>query len=304
MARSPALDVLFGQNHGVLADPNFQLTLLANLAAPLGTALVSPLLDSLTTPFGVSSTNVGLMITTFTAPGIFIIPLSGFLTDYYGRKPVLLFGLPLSGPAGTAIAFTTDFRVALGLRALQGAGLAGITPVLITSIGDMYDGERETTGQGIRFGVSGLTTAVFPVLAGFLVVVAWQYPFLLYGIAIPIAAVVYFRFDEPLAASGTSPDRPTETPAESTDDERYLSKMGDVIARVHVVSFLVVRAVPVVLYIGFLTYNSIGVLVAALEFSGAVQWTLTGVGLVGVSAGVASVLVMTATTPRSVYSST
>jgi len=293
----------------------------------------------------------------------------------------------------------------------------------------MYDGERETTGQGIRFGVSGLTTAVFPVLAGFLVVVAWQSPFLLYGIAVPIAAVVYFRFDEPSAASGTSPDRPTETPAESTDDERYLSKMADVIARVHVVSFLVARAVPVFLYIGFLTYNSIvvvrlgggtpqqagvlvaaasvlyalsatqagrisaffdsttyalvganvclggglivfvllpafetallgtasiglgfgvtlslyrsivtdlapenhrgglvsvgetvgrvaatvspvaiGVLVAALEsafgFSGAVRWTLTGVGLVGVSAGVASVLVMTATTPRSVYSST
>jgi MFS family permease len=120
MDRSPALDVLFGQNHGVLTDPNFQLILLANLAAPLGTALVSPLLDSLTTPFGVSSTNVGLMVTMSTAPGIFIIPLSGFLTDYYGRKPVLLFGLLLFGSAGTAIAFTTDFRVALGLRALQG----------------------------------------------------------------------------------------------------------------------------------------------------------------------------------------
>jgi len=149
---------------------------------------------------------------------------------------------------------------------------------------------------------------MFPVLAEFLMVVAWQHPFLLYGIAVPIAAVVYFRFDEPSAASGTSPGRPTETPAESTDDERYLSKMADVIARVHVVSFLVARAVPVFLYIGFLTYNSIGVLVAVLEsafgFSGAVRWTLTGVGLVGVSAGVASVLVMTATTPRSVYSST
>lgn len=90
MACSSALDVLFGENHCTVADRNFQLILLANLAAPLGTALVSPLLDSLTTPFGVSSANIGLMITVFTAPGIFVITLSGFLTDYYGRKPVLL----------------------------------------------------------------------------------------------------------------------------------------------------------------------------------------------------------------------
>lgn len=247
------LAVLFGDDYDIVAEREFQLVLLANLAAPLGTSLLSPLLDSLTTPFGVSSTEIGLLITAFTAPGILIIPFSGALADNYGRKPVLVFGLLLFGTTGTSIALTSDFQIALGLRLLQGAGLACITPVLITSIGDMYDGSRETTGQGLRFGVSGLTATVFPALAGLLVVVAWQYPFLIYGIAIPIAVVVYVWFEEPSSATDTTVG--TRSPGAS--DDRYLETMLDILTHVKVGSYLVARIVPVFVYIGFLTYNSI-----------------------------------------------
>lgn len=248
-----SLGAAFGEDHDVLADSNFRIVLLANIAAPLGTALLSPVLDSLRDPFAVSATEIGLLITAFTAPGIVLIPLTGIVADRYGRKPVLVVGLVLFGTAGSAIAGTTDFRIAVGLRFLQGAGLAGITPVLITCIGDMYAGDREATAQGLRFGTSGLTTAVFPVIAGFLVVFAWQYPFFLYAMALPLAAIVYRRFDEPAAVS----PRGESQSSSSTRIDHYLRTVASLLSRPHVIAFLVARAIPVFLYIGFLTYVSI-----------------------------------------------
>jgi MFS family permease len=143
--------------------------------------MVSPVLDSLIEPFGTSAADIGLIISFWTAPGVVVIPVAGVLADRYGRKPVLVASLVAFGFGGTGIAFTTDFRVVLALRFLQGTGYGGLVPVITTSIGDMYDGSREVTGQGLRLTVNGASGTVFPLLAGVLVVVAWQYPFLVRG---------------------------------------------------------------------------------------------------------------------------
>jgi len=132
---------LFGDDAEILRDSDFQLLLAANVLGALGTALVSPTLNSLTGPFGVSAADIGLFMSAFTAPAIVMIPLAGLLADRYGRKKVLIVGLLVFGAAGVTIAFTTEFITGVGLRALQGIGFAGITPVIITSIGDMYEGE-------------------------------------------------------------------------------------------------------------------------------------------------------------------
>jgi MFS family permease len=240
----PSARTLFGEDADVLSDTNFRLLLLANIMGPLGPALVSPMLDTLSGPFGVSETAVGLMISAFIAPGIVLIPLAGVLADRYGRRVVLVAGLVLFGVGGTAIAFTTDFRVVLALRVMQGVGAAGMVPVIIASIGDIYRGTTEATAQGLRFTSSGLSQTVFPALAGVLVVIAWQYPLFIYGLSLPIAALVALRFDEP------APDRDRE----AGDTIRRLARF---VARPHVLAMLVVFVTPPFLYIGFLTYVSV-----------------------------------------------
>jgi MFS family permease len=79
-----------------------------------------------------------------------MIPVAGALADRYTRKLVLIAALLLFGLAGAAIGFTTDFGVVLALRVVQGFGFAGLNPIIVTSIGDMYTHEKEATGQGIR----------------------------------------------------------------------------------------------------------------------------------------------------------
>ena len=137
-----SLQSLFGDDAAIIRERDFRLLLLANVLPVLGSSLLSPVLNSLIEPFGTSPADVGLMISVFTAPGIVIIPVTGVLADRYGRKPVLVTALVVFGLAGSAIALTTEFRIALGLRLLQGVGFAGISPIIITSIGDLYAGAK------------------------------------------------------------------------------------------------------------------------------------------------------------------
>ena len=240
------IETLFGDDADVLRRPQYQLLLLANINAALGTVLVSPLLEALTGPFGITEAEAGLMITMFTAPSVVGIPIVGAIADRYGRKPVLVVGLVLFGGAGTGIALATEFRLALGLRVLQGIGYAGITPVVITSIGDLYTDAREATAQGLRFTSSGAAQATFPVLAGLLVTAAWQYPFLLFAIAIPIAVLVQLFYEEPPAVS-------TE---DTSGETSYIGDLFRLVLRRRVFAAIVALAVPAFMYIGFLAYNS------------------------------------------------
>lgn len=216
----------------------------------LGTALVSPVLDSLIEPFGTTSANIGMMMSIFTAPAIVMIPITGLLADRYGRKLVLSVSVALFGVAGSAIALTTDYRLILGLRLLQGVGFAGTNPVIITSIADLYAGEREATGQGLRFMVSGLSGSVFPLFAGALVVLAWRFPFFLYALAVPVALAVYLWFD---GQSSDSSNREHGT----TDLRSYVRSLLELVRMRRVLAMVVARSLMATIFIGFLTYNSL-----------------------------------------------
>ncbi len=238
---------LAGDDASVVADRGFQVVLLASVASPLGASVVSPILDSLTGPLGVSEAQVGLLMAVFTAPGVVLVPVVGVVSDRYGRKPVLAVGLALFGLAGVAISLTTDFATALALRLLQGVGYAGIAPVLIASVGDLYRGAREATAQGLRFTTVGASLTVFPLASGLLVGVAWQAPFLLYAVALVASAVVLVAFDEPTREART----------DGGGVGWNLGALASLVRQPHVAATLVGRAIPSFLWFVFLTHNSL-----------------------------------------------
>lgn len=272
------LQTLFGDDAAVLYERNFQLLLLASLSSPLGASVVSPILEGLTGPLGVSSARAGLLMAVFTAPAVVLIPAVGVLSDRWGRKPILTGGLLLFGLAGLAIPLTTDFRVVLGLRFLQGVGYTGIAPVLITSVGDIFadDSDAEASAQGLRFTAVGISLTVFPVLSGALVALAWQYPFYLYGLAVPTALVVFLLFDDPADES-------------EREGDGSVGALLSLASHPRVAATLVGRAVPSFLWFVFLTYNSVvvvrfldgspgvaGVLVAAASVASSVSAAQSG----------------------------
>lgn len=256
------LQRLFGAEATVARDRAFQVLLLGSVISPIGSSVVSPVLEALAGPYGVSIAQVGLLMSAFTAPSIVAIPLVGALSDRIGRRPVLVAGLVVFGLAGGAAALTTDFRVVVGLRLVQGLGYTGIGPVLITSVGDLYAGEREATAQGLRFATVGLSLAAFPVLAGFLVGLNPRLPFALFVLALPVAVVVLLTLEEPTesgppdgGADGAGIDPRDDTTTGSGNDGG--ATLTDRLRDPFVLGTLVGRAVPSFLWFAFLTYASV-----------------------------------------------
>lgn len=242
-------NLLFGRHAKQLRDTQLQVLLLAGITAPLAVSLISPIFDALIDPFGASPSSIGLLVSAYTAPALVMIPLTGILSDRYGRKPILIVGLLLFGTAGAVISVVTEFWMALLLRGIQGVGSAGISPIVITSIGDLYSDAEAATGQGLRIGAVGAAQAVFPVLAAAVVILSWRLPFLLYGMAIPIAVIVYFRFEEPSSVDTNS----------TGQTRSYRKELFRLAIRPTVFLILLAYTGPIFLYFGFQAYVSVHV---------------------------------------------
>lgn len=182
-----AVTWLFGEDGGVIAEDEVQVMTVASAALVLNTLMLSPILADLTGPFSVSETRIGLLVTAVTAPAVVVIPIMGVLADRFGRKALLVPGLIVFGAAGAAIGFVDSFRVALALRFVQGIGYAAAMPITVILLGDIYEGSREATAQGLRTAGLFVVSTLAPWVAGLLVVHSWRYPFALYAATIPVA---------------------------------------------------------------------------------------------------------------------
>lgn len=182
-------------------SPTLFAVLATTLLTPMDVPLVSPALTEVQSAFGVSAGSAGLLITVYALPGILVAPLIGSLADRIGRRCVLSGCLALFGLAGTAIAFTNDFTVALGLRALQGLAAGSVLSALaMTVVGDRYSGAEHDAVMGVTSAMLSLGTAVYPVVGGYLAARAWNAPFLVYATALPVAGLVFVALDEETSA--------------------------------------------------------------------------------------------------------
>jgi MFS family permease len=178
-------------------SPALIAILAATLMTPMDVPLISPVLPEIQAAFGISESRAGLLITVYALPGIVLAPVIGALADRIGRRYVLSGCLALFGLAGTAIAFTNAFTVALGLRLVQGVAAGSLLSALaMTAVGDRYTGTQHDAVMGITAAMLSLGTAVYPLLGGFLAEYAWNGPFLLYALTLPVAGLVLIGLDD------------------------------------------------------------------------------------------------------------
>lgn len=176
--------------------PAGMLVYSASAVGVLGTAAMSPVLPVMLTGLDLTEAEVGLMMTLFTLPVIFSVPLVGWLADRVGRRPVFATSLVLFGLTGSTIFFVTDFTAILALRTLQGVAFGGVIPLGVVIVGDMFSGEAEIGAHGLRVTVVNAGATLFPVLMGALATIAWNVPFLLFAVAIPAGLLVVRHLPE------------------------------------------------------------------------------------------------------------
>jgi MFS transporter, ACDE family, multidrug resistance protein len=181
----------------VYKDPNLHVVFGVTLMAVMGTASITPAFPKMVQELGISPGQVGLLVTAFTLPGVFLTPLCGVLADRYGRKRILVPSLILFGLAGSACFLSQDFNLLLGLRLLQGVGAVALTLLSVTIIGDLYSGHDRTAAMGYNSSVLSFGTASYPAIGGALAMLGWYYPFLLPLVAIPIGFLALFSLRNP-----------------------------------------------------------------------------------------------------------
>lgn len=163
----------------------FSVTILA----VMGVSSITPTFPVIKHTLGLSSGQVGLLITVFTLPGVVLTPLYGILIDRVSRRKVLIPVLLLYGLAGSLVPLGRNFRIMLLFRFLQGVGNAPLTTLSLTLISDGFRADRRNAVMGYNAAVLSIATAVFPALGGVLATAAWQIPFYLPLIAIPVAVL-------------------------------------------------------------------------------------------------------------------
>lgn len=176
---------------------NIAVIFLITLMGVMGVASITPAFPSIIEHFNITPSQVTLLITVFTFPGIFLAPVIGVLADRYGRKTILLPSLFLFGVTGVACFFTNDWQVLLVLRFFQGIGAASFGMLNVTIIGDLYEGEKRGAVMGYNASVLSIGTAAYPAIGGALAMAGWQFPFLLPFLAIPTALLVTFWLKNP-----------------------------------------------------------------------------------------------------------
>src|SRR6266516_4467640 len=96
------------------------------------------------------------------------IPIYGKLSDLFGRKPIMLFGIVvfLTGSALCGAAQSMDQLIAF--RAFQGLGAAALEPMAITIIGDLFPPRERGKWQGVGGSIYGLAAILGPLVGGWI----------------------------------------------------------------------------------------------------------------------------------------
>ena len=158
-----------------------------SVAVIMGVNLVYPLLPPMMAEFGLGTSSVGLIVTVYTLPAILLTPVAGALADLWGRRPLLFGGMLLFGVGGAGVALAPSLGWVLALRVLQGIGASAITPLTITLLSDLLQGERETSAQGAKVVLDRIGLSIIPAIGGALALRSWRLAFGLYTLAVPIA---------------------------------------------------------------------------------------------------------------------
>src|ERR1700726_3206752 len=163
-------------------------TILGSSLAFIDGTVVNVALPAVQTNFHATVIDVQWVVESY---GLFLgalILAGGSLGDLFGRRLMFLVGVGIFATASIGCGFASNIQQLIIARSVQGVGAAFLVPGSLSIISACFDEKTRGQAIGTWSGFTAITTALGPVLGGWLIQHAsWHWVFL---INVPIAAAV------------------------------------------------------------------------------------------------------------------
>ena len=163
-------------------------TILGSAMTFVDATVVNVALPALQADLGATITDVQWVIEAYALFLGALILVGGSLGDQFGRKRVFLAGVVCFTVASIFCGIAPSARILIAARAFQGIGAAFLVPGSLAIITATFDAADRGRAIGTWSGFSAITTAIGPVLGGWLIEhVSWRAVFFL---NVPFAIIV------------------------------------------------------------------------------------------------------------------
>lgn len=132
-------------------------------------SVVNLALPAVQADFGAASTALQWVINAYLLMLVSFMLIGGSLGDRYGLRRVFMLGTAVFAIGALGCAFAPSLPLLTTARLIQGLGGALLVPTSLALIGSHFNEEERGRAIGTWAGASALTTAIGPVLGGWLV---------------------------------------------------------------------------------------------------------------------------------------
>jgi EmrB/QacA subfamily drug resistance transporter len=183
-------------------------TILGSSMAFIDSTVVNVALPALQTSLHANVIGVQWVVEAY---GLFLgalILAGGSLGDLFGRRLIFLIGVGIFAVASFACGLAPNIQLLIAERSIQGVGAALLVPGSLSIIGASFDEQTRGQAIGTWSGFTVITSALGPVVGGWLVEHAsWRWAFFINApIAVAVIAISLWRVPESKNADGEKVD--------------------------------------------------------------------------------------------------
>lgn len=134
----------------------------------VGVGLITPILPELIIEFGASGRAIGLLVAAYGITQFLLSPITGQLSDRYGRKVFIVVGVIIFAVAKFMFAIGDELWMLYTSRLLEGVAAALIIPPMLAYVADITTTEERAKGNSLLAAAMSFGFVIGPGLGGLL----------------------------------------------------------------------------------------------------------------------------------------
>jgi DHA1 family tetracycline resistance protein-like MFS transporter len=169
-------------------DKRLYIVFLISFTEVLGFSMVLPLIPFLGFELGLTPSQIGLIISVFSICQLFASPITGKLSDHFGRKPLFILSQISTFIGFIFLGFATTVILLIVARLIDGLLGSNMT-VSQAYISDITEPKHRTRVYGYSSGVFGAGLIFGPFIGGILSTINYSVP-MFFAAAITLISIV------------------------------------------------------------------------------------------------------------------